>query len=393
MSGTVSDAVHEFLLPNAAGKLEPYRLGAPRSFTKPTAPITSRTLYAAAHVVAEPLTSSMGTATVDWDATIAYRRHLWSWGLGVADAMDTAQRGMGLDYAATKELISRSAREAKAVGGALVCGAATDQLPAGERVTLDQIVRAYVEQCAHIEREGAQVVLMCSRHLAATATGPDDYRSVYDQVLSAIDGPVIIHWLGDMFDPALAGYWGADDIDTAMDVCLQVITDHAAKIDGIKLSLLDKRREIDMRRRLPEGVRMYTGDDFNYDELILGDEQGFSHALLGIFDGIAPAASAALQALDRGHEAEYREILSPTLPLARHIFSTPTYYYKTGMVFLAYLNGHQSHFRMVGGIESSRSVTHLAELFRLADAAGLLTDPELAVTRMQAFLALAGVEG
>ena len=233
---------------------------------------------------------------------------------------------------------------------------------------------------------------MCSRHLAAAATGPDDYRTVYDQVLSQVNGPVIIHWLGDMFDPALAGYWGAGDIDTAMDVCLQIITDHAAKIDGIKLSLLDKHREIDMRRHLPEGVRMYTGDDFNYDELILGDEQGFSHALLGIFDGIAPAASAALQALDAGNEDEYREILSPTLPLARHIFSTPTYYYKTGMVFLAYLNGHQSHFRMVDGIESSRSVMHLAELFRLADAAGLLTDPETAVTRMKAFLALAGVE-
>src|SRR5690606_13290748 len=277
------------------------------------------------------------------------------------------------------------------VGGALVCGAATDNLPAGERVTLPEIVGAYLDQCAHIEREGAQIVLMCSRHLAAAATGPDDYRSVYRQVLSQVDGPVIIHWLGDMFDPALTGYWGHSGIDDAMSVCLEIIAEHVAKIDGVKLSLRDKQREIQMRRRLPDGVKMYTGDDFNYDELILGDDHGFSHALLGIFDGIAPAASVALQALDAGREAEYRDVLRPTLPLARHIFSTPTYYYKTGMVFLAYLNGHQSHFRMVDGIESARSVLHLSKLSALADAAGMLTEPDLAVERMNALLSLAGV--
>lgn len=305
--------------------------------------------------------------------------------------MDTAQRGMGLDYRMMRELVTRSAQEAKAVGGALVCGAGTDNLPAGERPSLERIIAAYLEQCEHIEGQGARVVLMCSRHLAAVATGPEEYRKVYDAVLSQVEGPVIIHWLGEMFDPALAGYWGSAGVDQAMEVCLGLLGDHADKIDGIKLSLLDEERELQMRRLLPEGVRMYSGDDYNYDALILGDGERYSEALLGIFDGIAPAASAAVQALDEGREADYREILGPTVPLARHIFGAPTYYYKTGLVFLAYLNGHQSHFRMVAGLESARSVTHLAELFRLASRAGLLRDPELAAGRMKEYLKLAGV--
>jgi len=379
------------VLPRADGRLEPYRVGAPSDFPRPTEPLASRRLYAAAHVVADPLTAGAGGGGLDWDATLAYRRHLWAWGLGVADAMDTAQRGMGLDYATTRELVARSAAEARAVGGALVCGVATDQLPAGELVPLDRIAAAYLEQAEHAAAHGAGIVLMASRHLAAAARGPDDYRAVYDRVLAEVDGPVLIHWLGDMFDPALAGYWGAPDLDRATDACLAILHDHAAKIDGIKLSLLDRGREIDLRRRLPAGVRMYTGDDFHYDELILGDGERHSDALLGIFDAIAPAASAAVQALDRDEVPAYRAALAPTLPLARHVFGAPTYHYKTGIVFLAYLNGHQAHFRMVGGHESARTVAHLSELFVLADRAGLLADPELAVRRMQGFLGLAGI--
>lgn len=385
----------QLTLPRADGRLERYRMGDPGDFARPTAPLASRRLYAAAHVVADPLTASVGARDLDWDATIAFRRHLWSWGLGVADAMDTAQRGMGLDYPTTRELIERSAAAARAVGGALVCGAGTDQLPAGAPATLDQIAAAYLEQAHHVAVQGAGVVLMASRHLAAAARGPDDYRRVYDQVLAELDGPILIHWLGPMFDPALAGYWGDDDLDRATDVCLGLLHDHAAKIDGIKLSLLDRGRELDLRRRLPADVRMYTGDDYHYDELILGDDDGrgplHSDALLGIFDAIAPAASAAIQALDAGDVERYRTVLAPTLPLARHVFGAPTFHYKTGIVFLAYLAGHQHHFRMLGGLESARSVAHLAEAFVLADRAGLFPDPDGAAERMRAVLALAGI--
>jgi hypothetical protein len=383
------------LLPRAGGRLERYRLGVPTAFARPRAPLASRRLYAAAHVVADPLTAGAAGGGLDWDATLAYRRHLWSWGLGVADAMDTAQRGMGLDYPTVRDLIAHSAAEARAVGGALACGVATDQLPAGERASLDRIAAAYLEQARHVAAQGATIVLMASRHLAAVATGPADYRTVYDRVLTELDGPVILHWLGDMFDPALAGYWGFRDLDRATDACLGLLHDHAAKIDGIKLSLLDRDRELELRRRLPAGVRMYTGDDFHYDELIAGERGGegggHSDALLGIFDAIAPAASAAVQALDAGDPAAFRRTLAPTLPLARHLFGAPTFHYKTGIVFLAYLNGHQDHFRMVGGLESARSVTHLAEAFVLADRAGLLADPAAATRRMAAFLELAGV--
>jgi hypothetical protein len=328
---------------------------------------------------------------LDWEATLAYRRYLWSLGLAVAEAMDTAQRGMGLDWETTQELIRRSVAEARSAGGKIACGAGADHLTSYRDVTLDDVVAAYEEQCAFVEGQGGHIILMASRALAACAKGPDDYAYVYSRILGQVAQPVLIHWLGDMFDPALTGYWGSTDLDRAMAVCLDIIVEHAPKVDGIKISLLDHQREITMRRRLPAGVRMYTGDDFDYPQLIRGDEQGYSHALLGIFDAIAPAASAAIQALDAGDIEQYEAIFAPTVPLSRHIFQKPTYFYKTGIVFMAYLNGHQSHFRMVGGQESARSVIHLAELFRLADRAGLWRDPDMAVERMERVLAVAGI--
>ena len=381
-------------LPRADGTLESYTLGPPSNFPSPTGPLRSRVAYAAAHVVCDPMANVNPTLEValDWEATLAYRHHLWSLGFSVAEAMDTAQRGMGLDWTTTQELIRRALSEARAVGGSIACGAGTDHLAPGPHVTLADVERAYAEQVGFVESHGGRVILMASRALAASAQGPDDYARVYDRILSQVSRPVILHWLGDMFDPQLTGYWGSRNLDTAMEACLQIIRDHAAKIDGIKISLLDKDREVMMRRRLPPGVKMYTGDDFNYPELILGDEQGHSHALLGIFDAIAPAASAALQAFDAGNLDRYNAILAPTVPLSRHIFATPTYYYKTGVVFLAYLNGHQRHFRMVGGQESARSVVHLAQLFVLADRAGLLLDPERAAERFRLVLALAGID-
>lgn len=383
----------ELLLPHADGTLKPYRPGPAAVFSPPSRSLQSRVAYAAAHVVCDPLANINPTldTALDWEATLAYRRYLWSLGLAVAEAMDTAQRGMGLDWNTTQELIRRSVAEARAVGGQIACGAGTDHLPPDSNVTLAQIEAAYEEQVGYVESVGGRVILMASRALAACAKGPDDYARIYGKILAQVSQPVILHWLGDMFDPALAGYWGSADIAAAMEVCLQIIGDHAAKVDGVKISLLDHRLEIAMRRRLPQGVRMYTGDDFNYPELIRGDELGYSHALLGIFDAIAPAAAAAIQALDEGNLARYETSLAPTVPLSRHIFQTPTYYYKTGVVFMAYLNGHQPHFRMVGGLESARSIIYLAQLFSLADRVGLLSNPDLAVERMRRVLAVAGV--
>jgi len=382
-------------LPNADGTLATYTLRDPVTWPAPDAPFRSRVAYAAAHVVADALATvdPLADQSIDWDATLAYRRHLWSLGFAVAEAMDTAQRGMGLGWDAARELIARSIGEARAAGGVVACGAGTDHLVPNEAVTLDDVIAAYEEQVGYVEGLGGRVILMASRALARAARSADDYRRVYGRILSQVRRPVILHWLGDMFDPQLAGYWagGTRDVGDAMDVCLDVIRAHTDRVDGIKISLLDADREIEMRRRLPAGVRMYTGDDFNYDRLIAGDERGHSDALLGIFDAIAPAAAAALQALDRGDRTTYDCALAPTVPLSRHIFRRPTYAYKTGVVFLAWLNGHQSHFRMVGGAESWRSVGHLAELFRLADAAGLLRDPALAVARMKQVLAVAGV--
>jgi len=382
------------MIPFPDRSLRPYTLRASAGFAPPRAPLRSRVFFAAAHVVADPLadTTPVSPPALDWDATLAYRRYLWSLGLGVAEAMDTAQRGMGLDWTTARELIERSVAEARAVGGMIACGAGTDHLPPRPDLSLDQVEAAYLEQIEAVERCGGRVILMASRALAACARSPDDYARVYGRLLSQVREPVILHWLGDMFDPSLAGYWGRHDLDAAMETALAIIHEYAAKIDGIKISLLDAQREIQMRRRLPPGVRMYSGDDFNYPELILGDDQGYSDALLGIFDAIAPAASAALQALDADDPERFRAILEPTVPLSRHIFQAPTYCYKTGVVFLAYLNGHQRHFRMVGGQESARSVLHLARLFILADQAGVLCDPERAVARMRHVLALAGIE-
>jgi hypothetical protein len=335
----------------------------------------------------QPLTHPV----IDWEATLAYREYLWSLGFGVAEAMDTAQRGAGLPWPLALEVIQRSTAAAKGRNVLLACGAGTDHLAPCPAHTLQDVIGAYLRQCEAIEAAGGRIILMASRALAAVARHADDYASVYAGVLSQVRQPVILHWLGPMFDPALEGYWGAADLSVATENCLNIIRAHAKKIDGIKISLLDADREIAMRRKLPRGVRMYTGDDFNYDRLILGDVQGHSDALLGIFDSIAPAASLALTALDAGDVARYKELLVPTVALSRHIFAAPTQHYKTGIVFLAYLNGFQSHFRMVGGFESARSTAHLCELFVLADRAGILRDPDLAARRMQTFLQLAGV--
>jgi hypothetical protein len=344
-------------------------------------------------VVVDPLADNDPwlDSKVDWDTTLAFRRHLWSLGLGVAEAMDTAQRGMGLDWPTSLELIRRSVALAKSEGGLIASGAGTDHIAASPSTTIDDVIRAYEEQCSAVEGAGGRIILMASRALCAAAKSPDDYRKVYGRILRQVKEPVIIHWLGEMFDPALDGYWGAKDHWKSMDVCVDVIAEHAAKVDGVKISLLDKDKEIAMRRRLPASVRMYTGDDFNYAELIAGDDKGYSHALLGIFDAIAPAAAGALGALAQGDTAAFHDILAPTVPLSRHIFKAPTRFYKTGVVFMAYLNGLQNHFLMVGGQQSTRSIPHLAELFRLADAAGLLRDPEMAVARMRKVLDLAGV--
>ncbi|GIX09437.1 dihydrodipicolinate synthase family protein [Elioraea sp.] len=380
-------------LPTADRRLAPFTTSPPRDLPKATPPF-NRIAFAAAHVVADPLADCDPwlDVAIDWDRTIAYRHHLWSLGLGVAEAMDTAQRGMGLDWPASLELIRRSLEAAKDIPGAVIaCGAGTDHLAPGPEVTLDDVIAAYEHQVGAVEALGGRVILMASRALARAARGPDDYLRVYDRVLAQVRQPVIIHWLGEMFDPALAGYWGSADHWRAMETCLAMLHANASAIDGIKVSLLDKDKEIAMRRRLPKGVRMYTGDDFNYAELIAGDDQGHSDALLGIFDPIAPAAAAALGSLHRNDLATFHAILSPTVPLSRHVFSAPTRFYKTGVVFLAWLNGHQDHFVMVGGQHSARSLPHLAELFRLADAAGLLRDPDLACARMRALLAIHGV--
>ncbi|UYO02532.1 dihydrodipicolinate synthase family protein [Paenibacillus sp. PSB04] len=382
------------LLPRAGGALFEYTPGKAGSFSVPAKPFTGRIAFSAAHVVCDPFADAdpLHHSQIDWNSTLAYRHHLWSLGLAVAEAMDTAQRGMGLDWNRSKELIRASIAEARSVSGKIACGAGTDHLFPGPSVTIADVEAAYEEQVGFIEGEGGQVILMASRALAACAKGPEDYERVYGRILGQVKQPVILHWLGDMFDPALAGYWGCkDDLDDAMDVCLRVIRSNADKVDGIKISLLDAGKEIKMRRLLPEGVKMYTGDDFNYPELIKGDEQGYSHALLGIFDAIAPAAAQALHALDADDLVSYEAIMEPTVALSRHIFQKPTYAYKTGIVFMAYLNGHQPHFRMIGGAEGSRSIVHLAELFVLADRAGLLADPELATERMKPVLALAGI--
>ncbi len=379
-------------LPTPTG-LAAFTTSAPRIFPRATPPFP-RVALAAAHVVADPLAEQDPwlDTKVDWDTTIAFRKHLWSLGLGVAEAMDTAQRGMGLDWVGAQELVRRSLDAMQDHPGAVMAsGAGTDHLAPGPDVTIDDVIRAYEEQCETIEKLGGRIILMASRALAKAARSPADYERVYARILGGVQQPVIIHWLGEMFDPALEGYWGNHDHYAAMETALAVIAGSAAKVDGVKISLLDKEKEIAMRRRLPSGVRMYTGDDFNYAELIAGDAQGHSDALLGIFDPIAPAVGGALAALAGGDLQQFHGILAPTVPLSRHIFQAPTRFYKTGVVFMAWLAGHQSHFTMVGGQQSTRSIQHFSELFRLADDAGLLPDPDLACARMRALLATHGV--
>jgi len=381
-------------LPTADRSIETYRLAASRSFPAKLSGTLNRVAFSAAHVVADPLAECDPwlNQAIDWDRTIAFREHVWDLGLGVAEAMDTAQRGMGLDWPTSLELITRSVNAAKPRNGLVFSGAGTDHLAVEDAKSIDDVIKAYEQQFEAIEKVGGRIILMASRALAKIGKNADDYAKVYDRILSQSQNPVIIHWLGDMFDPALTGYWGTSDLGLAMDTATDVINRNAAKVDGVKISLLDAQREIDMRRRLVPEVKMYTGDDFNYAELIAGDDKGYSHALLGIFDAIAPAASYALSRLAAGDEAGFHDVLGPTVPLSRHIFKAPTRFYKTGIVFMAYLNGHQDHFTMIGGQESTRATQHLAELFRLADKAGLLANPELAVARMKSVMATRGID-
>jgi hypothetical protein len=382
-------------LPNKDRKFAPYTMGEPIAFpSKAETQSFNRVAFAAAHVVADPLADNNPwlDASIDWDKTIAFREYLWDLGLGVAESMDTALRGMGLSWNVARELIRRALEAAKARPGVkIACGVGTDHIAPSPDVTVDDVVRAYEEQIEAVEAMNGRLIVMASRALARAARSPADYARVYGRILKQVKEPVILHWLGEMFDPALAGYWGSTDHMAAMDTCLEIIEANAAKVDGVKISLLSKEKEIAMRRRLPAGVRMYTGDDFNYAELIAGDEEGYSDALLGIFDAISPAASAGLARLARGDIQGFHGILEPTVPLSRHIFKDPTRFYKTGVVFLAWLNGLQDHFLMIGGQESARSLLHLAELFRLADKARVLHDPDRAAARMTKLLAVHGM--
>jgi len=378
-------------LPDDTGALSEYRLQGTPTTAAPLGPDPARVVFSAAHVVADPFTASdpSGPAVVDWEGTMAFRRYLDGLGLGIAEAMDTAQRGMGLDWGGALDLITRTKEE---LPDALVFnGCGTDHLDPEDASGIDDVKRAYLEQVEAIQKVGGRLILMASRALARVAKGPDDYINIYRDVLGACDQPVILHWLGEMFDPALAGYWGGDAFDDTLETVLTVIAENADKVDGIKISLLDKDKEIQMRRRLPDGVKMYTGDDFNYPELIAGDEQGFSHALLGIFDPLAVAVGKAITQLEQGDVAGFRATLDPTVPLARLIFRAPTQYYKTGVVFLAWLNGHQDHFVMLGGAQAMRPLPYFTEVFKLADQNGLLIDPDLAAARMTSLLGLYGV--
>lgn len=383
-------------LPVKDGPLTPFTLSEPKDFGPPPTKPLARIALAAPHIVSNPLshTNPWIDPVVAWDDTLKYRRYLWSLGLGVAEAMDTAHRGSGLTWPTALKLIDLSVSESKDFPGAvLFSGAGTDHLEPTDARGIDDVIAAYDLQCSSIEKVGGRIVLMASRALARVATSPDDYAKVYETVLGRVKQPVIIHWLGEMFDTQLAGYWGKAEAREAMKVCLEVLAANAGKVEGIKMSLLDKQLEIDMRKKLPKGVAMFTGDDFNYPELIEGDGKQFSHALLGIFDPIAPAVTAALGALTAGDSFTYHEVLDPTVALARHIFRAPTQYFKTGVVFMAYLNGHQPHFIMMGGQQSAHSLPYLADVFRLADAAGLLSDPERAAARMKTVLKLYGIEG
>ena len=424
---------------DASGETADVALNDAGAYSRPSVPLQSRVAYAAAHVV--PKVHADNTpgqpADIDWDATLAFRRNVYSWGLGVADAMDTAQRNMGLDAAATRELIARSAEVAREEGGSVVVGVNTDHVDESH-ISLDRVIAAYLEQLHFTEEQGAGPVLMASRHLARVATGAEDYRRVYREVLSRATVPVVLHWLGPAFDPELAGYFGSPDWQPASEVLLEVIAENPGKVAGVKMSLLNAESEVSVRERLPEGVRMFTGDDFNYVSLIApapaptptpgspsardaaertassrepavhsatsrafgeggsgsgsGSGRGYSDALLGAFAAITPVASAAIQALDAGDLESYLRILGPTEELSRQVFAAPTFYYKTGVAFLAWLNGHQPAFQMVGGLHSARSLPHLSRIVELANASLALEQPDLARERWHGMLRLNGVD-
>ncbi|MGV9193727.1 DUF993 family protein [Microbacterium sp. MC2] len=376
-------------------------------YSRPSGPLRSRVAYAAAHVV--PVVHGDNTpgrpAQIDWDATLAFRRNVYSWGLGVADAMDTAQRNMGLDAAATRELIARSAEVAREESGSVVVGVNTDHVD-DDRISLAQIIDAYTQQLHFAEEQGAGPVLMASRHLARVATSADDYRHVYREVLAAASTPVVLHWLGTAFDPQLEGYFGSTEWGAASDVLLEIIGESVDKVAGVKMSLLNAESEVSVRQRLPETVRMFTGDDFNYVGLIGGADvpeatqperdpaspRQHSDALLGAFAALAPVASAAIQALDAGDPARYLQVLGPTEELSRQVFAAPTFYYKTGVAFLSWLNGHQPAFQMVGGLHSARSLPHLSRIVELANAAKAFERPALAAERWHGLLRLNGLD-
>ena len=385
------------ILPTPEGALQPYALtGTPLVPRAPQVPLT-RTAFAAAHVVSDPLAERnpwTGRPAVDWDTTLSFRQGLWDQGLGLAEAMDTAQRGMGVDWDTALELIQRTMAAARAhpLSPRVACGAGTDHVQLAALNTAGEILSAYEHQAEAIEAAGGQLILMASRAFPAIDAGPDTYHDVYRTLIDGASEPVILHWLGDMFDPALKGYWGSTDVAAASDFVLSLIAENPTKVDGIKISLLDQAHEESFRARLPDGVRLYTGDDFNYADLIAGDGTHYSHALLGIFAAIAPAASQALEALAMGDMGRYHALFAPTVPLSREIFKAPTQFYKAGIAFLAWLNGAQSHFVMPGGFQSSRDICHYAQVFRLADQAGLLLDPDLAKARMITLLALHGVD-
>ncbi|MCK3778342.1 dihydrodipicolinate synthase family protein [Ensifer sesbaniae] len=382
-------------LPRQDGSLEQYHLAGTPIARPGTPPTFNRIAYAAAHVVSDPLRDldPWGSPAIDWDATMAFRRHLWSLGFKIAEAMDTAQRGMGLAWPGAQELIRRSLADARQVPGAdLACGAGTDHLAPADTRSLDDVIAAYEEQVGFVEGEGGRAIMMASRALARVARSAGDYRHVYGHILRQTRHKVVLHWLGDMFDPQLRGYWGSEDFDQALDTVLSIIEANRDKVEGIKISLLDNDKEVALRNRLPEGVLCFTGDDFNYAELIEGDGAKYSHALLGIFDAVAPSASKALTALAKGDLATFRGVIEPTVPLSRKIFEAPTQYYKAGVVFLAWLNGHQRHFTMPAGMQSARGVLHYADIFRLADRANVLDRPELAAERMKSLLLTLGVD-
>ncbi|WLS03320.1 dihydrodipicolinate synthase family protein [Shinella oryzae] len=381
-------------LPLADGGTEAYALvGSPTPRPSAT-PSFNRIAYAAAHVVSDPRRDARPweAPAIDWECTMAFRHHLWSLGFRIAEAMDTSQRGMGLDWAGAQELIRRSLAEARTVPGAdLACGAGTDHLNPADARSLDDVIRAYEEQVGFVEKQGGRAIMMASRALARIARSPDDYRKVYGRILGQAKDKVVLHWLGDMFDPQLRGYWGSQNFEPALDTVISIIEENRAKVEGIKISLLDNAYEVALRDRLPEGVLCFTGDDFNYAELIEGDGVKYSHALLGIFDAVAPQASQALASLAAGDVGTFRAVIEPTVPLSRKIFEAPTQYYKAGVVFLAWLNGHQDHFTMPAGMQSARGVVHYADVFRLADKANVLDKPELAAARMKSLMTVLGV--